>query len=1084
MRSNVLHSAVALLLVPALVLSSMRYTAMSGGGGRMLSCDALFGSQASLYDSQALETPISNMIRPVGRNGKIQEVTDIPRPVFLRNQISKDSKDLIDEDPLIDEEGTKVISPYEQMIRLSDELTQAYRESPQKSAALIQTLVIQDERTRLLLEKSIKPIPFGGGISQELPELRSQVRDALTEYSFEGANHVVRIKRSSLPVPFDQISALGHILVQGNLSKEYLRFGRDSEKKGAHVFARFQNYLNARYELELDWGIPIRVWFPDYSFSIPFLHARDMMTPNYPIVRSYVLTLRTDQISEYSHLQIEIESDSKGSIQFAGGRPTLVENSNRVPWLRLGLRHPWESGVVDWQDGLIHSYSSRQTDDHRDMTLIWDKRPDQQKYVTCFHISLPGGEKDAIQEWHQIRNLRSTGIYLQWRRRKYFKLYGKAHPCRLDVDGINPTGKKFLILHATDRATGQEFPNQPLYFIYKIPEGLGAGSFRKGIISDYYEDTMRPLKLEDENGKVLSSYIAQVKTSPEGDIRFLVSWGGFQQFPNADVEVKTINGKKSFIKFIADEKGAPILDSEARPIIFDIRERTGNSAWPWPEKLLGMHWVAILRVWQTVELPALQKMDIQKRNDWFRQAFATLVQIASETPMHPAFLPYFNQLLLTHSAKEKSQKALEEDFGKALDTLLKKVDDAVEADATPRVPAPAKLNPVLISPIPAKQITPQNIALLPSMAQTTVNRDRYRTQPENRRRKTEAADAQARIDQLAFFKIRAEKLAQEIPLALFNTLGNDHQPSVSDVLGNRLATDSVRLFANIKEHQAFFDNLGEIGEAVFSIIQDQAETTRLMRGLLSALANWNTAKRTPVDSAPTPKSAQPSKPLAPLELSGTNQPLIHPGQIFDIPKYGLLMSRGDTTGPEFQKGQMIRVVSIEDDLTYAFPPAYLNKYRKSEADLSPGSLKRINHLRQSFQIEPALPSADPSLSVPIPQEKFQRNPLAALPVPSWAAALKDSEKPQELQELEGPTIAALVHVALFYKKKNLQPLLDTRYIGLSEWTRLFPIIASIRDGYGALEMELIRVFGDARKGWETFDGLLMAVEEVKLHRSA
>src|SRR5262249_15946783 len=149
----------------------------------------------------------------------------------------------------------------------------------------------------------------------------------------------------------------------------------------------------------------------------------------------------------------------------------------------------------------------------------------------------------------------------------------------------------------------------------------------------------------DENKQAVTTYIVEAKTDSKGGLFMQGDWGSFANYPNARVELKVIDGKKSFVKFIADADGNPILDEDPQPIVFNVRRRKPHAPWPWPNVILDMHWVNTLRAWHAVELPGLQNMSFRQKEAWFENTFQKLAQICTTHVIHPKFVSFFNRLL-------------------------------------------------------------------------------------------------------------------------------------------------------------------------------------------------------------------------------------------------------------------------------------------------------------------------------------------------------------------------------------------------------------------------------------------------------
>ncbi|MCX7661992.1 MAG: HD domain-containing protein, partial [Candidatus Omnitrophica bacterium] len=109
-----------------------------------------------------------------------------------------------------------------------------------------------------------------------------------------------------------------------------------------------------------------------------------------------------------------------------------------------------------------------------------------------------------------------------------------------------------------------------LSLIYKLLPGSASDDFSKGELFNVFEKWSKD-KLLTSDGKALSDYIISgIKTDSRGILKVGTYLGRFIHFPEASVEIKVIDNRPCFLRFVQDRNGNPILDKDGRHLVIGL----------------------------------------------------------------------------------------------------------------------------------------------------------------------------------------------------------------------------------------------------------------------------------------------------------------------------------------------------------------------------------------------------------------------------------------------------------------------------------------------------------------------------------
>ncbi len=420
------------------------------------------------------------------------------------------------------------------------------------------------EKGLIALHKMLRP-EKEGGISQGQRDLRKQIWDKILAHSFGGDGNIRILEKEILPYSnrIEHIRGLGHVVLRGRLNKEgRLEAGRS--------FARFDRYGGAEYLLEMNEGIPLRIFLLDDGSAFEFFPLVDNKTGKVVDVhRGKIKREKLMQLGDattYTYL-----GRVEGGLFLGGYRPKIGGQGaeEKRPWAKF-TNNPDEKVKIVIKDGILQRCTSLESDLDAEFALVWDRAQD--RYVTSFWGGMYEDEFNQLNENHEIHNsLLSRDGSLHLGGRDWLDLGPRYRYHRVRITDIrNPSGIKAFIAAAEVVKGDKVLAAKKLSVIYEIPEESPPESFAKGGLINVFEKWSKD-KLVQADGAVPDSYIlAGIHTNSFGELIVGGYWGRFSQFPNARLEAKVINHRPALVKFVADREGEPILDADGEPLILKI----------------------------------------------------------------------------------------------------------------------------------------------------------------------------------------------------------------------------------------------------------------------------------------------------------------------------------------------------------------------------------------------------------------------------------------------------------------------------------------------------------------------------------
>jgi|GEM_PF-2629766 len=428
----------------------------------------------------------------------------------------------------------------------------------------IEMILGTGEKGLIALHKMLRP-EKEGGIGQGQRELRKQIWDKILAHSFGGAGNIRILQKERLPYRnrIEYIRGLGHIVLRGSLNQQ----GRLEAGK---PFARLEKYKGSGYLLEMNEGIPLRIFLLDDHSAFEFFPVLDNGTGKIVDVHRGKIRrenlIRNGDVTTYTYL-----GRAEGALLLGGYRPRIGVQSaeERRPWAKFA-NNPDEKVKVVIKDGILHRCTSLESDLDAEFTLIWDKA--QGRYVTSFWGGMFEDEFNQLNENHEIRNCflsRDGSLHLGGRDWLDFGPAFRYQRVRIS-DIRNPSGRKAFVVAAEVVEGDRVSAAKKLSVIYEVPEGSPPDSFAKGGLINVFEKWSKG-KLVRADGTRPENYIlAGIQVNSSGELAVGGYWGRFSHFPNARVEAKVIKNRPALVKFMADKEGKPILDTEGNPLILKI----------------------------------------------------------------------------------------------------------------------------------------------------------------------------------------------------------------------------------------------------------------------------------------------------------------------------------------------------------------------------------------------------------------------------------------------------------------------------------------------------------------------------------
>ncbi len=427
---------------------------------------------------------------------------------------------------------------------------------------LIDLIIGQGEEGIVFLHKLIRP-EKDGGISQSNIELRKYIWERIKSVSFEGKEVKVIQKTASrkpYDLPEDQVLFKGQLPQSGVLKLKSFEF-------------EFKNFVGSDYELEFKDGFPIRIFFLNENVAFEFFPIIDRQTGR-------VITVHRGKISQkefagYDDVIVMTDLDSSGYLSI-GGSPPVYDSSGALigkKLIRARFNEHSDARVrVAVKRGIIHRCTSADSELDEEFTLIWSKS--RQCYISWFSEKMYEEDFNCLNEDHEIHRCRLTdGVLNMGGEKNRITFLGHPELKRANVFDIrNPTGKKAFIVGAHLMDGERVVQTKKLSLVYTVASKPSKEMFEKEQLMGVFEH-QRPTNLELGEGEKLKDYIIS-ELRIEGAILTVnkrkLELG--QYFPNAEVEVRVIDGEPRYLKFVKDRDENSVLDKDGQPLIIDLQK--------------------------------------------------------------------------------------------------------------------------------------------------------------------------------------------------------------------------------------------------------------------------------------------------------------------------------------------------------------------------------------------------------------------------------------------------------------------------------------------------------------------------------
>jgi hypothetical protein len=424
-------------------------------------------------------------------------------------------------------------------------------------AGKIDELLRLGAKGMIALHKMLRP-EKDGGIGQDQRKLRKQIWDRILAHSFGGVGNIRVIEKDQLPYNdrLEHVRALGHVVLKG-------RLGKDGGLEAGRLFTKVEGYGHAEYLLEVNEGIPVRLFILSDHSAFEFFPIVDNKTGK--VIDAHRGKVKKEHLAGLGDVTTYTYLSRVGGELLLGGLRAKFVN------------HPDEKVKVVIKDGLVHRCTSLESGLDVEFALVWDKR--QGRYISSFWGKLFESELNELNENHEIHNFllsRDGSLYMGARQWIDFGPRYSYKPARI-TDIRNPSGRKAFIVGAEVVEDGRVLASKKLSLIYEVPENSPPASFERAGLFNVFEKWSAD-KLVRADGTRLNTYIiAGIRLYADGGLLVNGYWGRFTYFAGAEVEAKVIDGKPAYIKFIADKKGNPILDIEDRPLKVELGQNNGEN---------------------------------------------------------------------------------------------------------------------------------------------------------------------------------------------------------------------------------------------------------------------------------------------------------------------------------------------------------------------------------------------------------------------------------------------------------------------------------------------------------------------------
>lgn len=242
--------------------------------------------------------------------------------------------------------------------------------TPKKAARLvlvadigrIEELLRSGAKGMIALHKMLRP-EKDGGIGQDQRKLRKQIWDKILAFSFGGAGNIRVMEKDRLPYNnrIEHVRALGHVVLKG-------RLGRDGGLEAGRLFTKVEGYGHAEYLLEVNEGIPVRLFILSDHSAFEFFPIVDNKTGK--VIDAHRGKVKKEHLAGLGDVTIYTYLSRVGGELLLGGLRAKFVN------------HPDKKVKVVIKDGLVHRCTSLESDLDVEFSLIWDKG--RGRYVSSF----------------------------------------------------------------------------------------------------------------------------------------------------------------------------------------------------------------------------------------------------------------------------------------------------------------------------------------------------------------------------------------------------------------------------------------------------------------------------------------------------------------------------------------------------------------------------------------------------------------------------------------------------------------------------------------------------------------------------
>lgn len=434
----------------------------------------------------------------------------------------------------------------------------------------VETLFEEGDRGIYALDLALRPESMGG-IAQSDIGLRQDIWSRLLSRSFapdeirtvprEDISAISNAKRA------DYVYNLGHVVIRGKLPPS-------GHLELIEFMGLFQKYGNSEYELEINEGWPVRVFFKSDRSSFQF----------YPVMNGakkpidyYASDILEPRFNRYPNSRIRVRLSKSGVLAIGGGRPDV--NGQRTPsssvWGTIAGALPYEYGEISVRDGIIYRYASLERDaEPSGFSIVSSKS--QGRDITSYLNYLVESEFNHLGRDHRIRQIRidaSGMITMGGVGSRQQVQFGKDYAFgTAEILEIANNGKQAFILKAQAETRPQEGEEartrvKTLSTVHRVKTTQGDMSFETDdatLFSTF--DTWRKSAIIQKDGKPLDSYIisGEIYSDEKGNVQLGENWGQFKEYPKTRVTLKVIDGEKRYLLFHHPDGTSTPIDLRAR----------------------------------------------------------------------------------------------------------------------------------------------------------------------------------------------------------------------------------------------------------------------------------------------------------------------------------------------------------------------------------------------------------------------------------------------------------------------------------------------------------------------------------------